>query len=146
MPKKATAKQRKVLKALEAGKTPKEIAKSMKIGPTGVYAHIGRLKALNLLDADGKPFVQDQEQPQEPAAEELPPLPPPHPESVSIVGDDILKLLKQSLEVIDERILDIKGRFEQISKQTQDLQDEAGILSREADSLAAQREKIQEAL
>lgn len=43
-PKKLSKKQAKVLKALEKGKTPAQVATSMKINVNGVYQHMRRLE------------------------------------------------------------------------------------------------------
>lgn len=48
---KPTRKQQRVLTLLNEGKTPKQIAKAMKLKTTnGVYQHMRRLRALGLLD------------------------------------------------------------------------------------------------
>lgn len=46
---KLTSKQKKVVTALEAGKSPKDIAKSMGISVNGVHGHIRRLRKIGAL-------------------------------------------------------------------------------------------------
>jgi hypothetical protein len=43
-----TPKQRQVYDLTIAGKTPAEIAKRMKIGPTGVYGHLRKMRQLGI--------------------------------------------------------------------------------------------------
>lgn len=161
---KLTAKQRKVLKGLEKGKSPREIAKSMKTGPNNVYGHMKKLRDLGYLSKDNEPTQGEGQEPE--AKPDLPALPPLPGESGSEKlplltepqADEvhngyltkehaqISELLKESVGIADSRIVQITERIEEIAEITEKFTAEVRELSAEADSLLTRKDTIRASL
>lgn len=131
-----TAKQRKVLRALEKGRTVKQIAKSMKIGETGVYAHIRRLKELGLLNENGKPLQT--------TPEPSPAIPPPSDSLIDLGADEsVSNLVKDAIGVIEQRQGAITARQEEITRGIAEFEQEEKALIAEQEGLAERRVKLE---
>lgn len=163
---KLTAKQRKVLKGLEKGKSPREIAKAMKTGPNNVYGHMKKLRDNGYLNKNNEPAQGEGSAPDsEPVKTDppsLPPLPEPllgsvekkaqaakdavHNGHLTKEHSQITELLKQSIDVADARITEIVSRLEEIDLVTEKLATEVGELAAEAESLVVRKDTIQATL
>lgn len=145
---KLTAKQKKVLKSLEKGKSVKDIAKAMKTGTNNVYGHMRRLRQLGYLSENNEPMQGEGVglTPADPP--DLPPLPSPPEEETAPTPEhnQIDQLLKDSTKVIDVRVAEIHERIQDIGEETHKIELEMKLLGDEADALLQRKAKIAQAL
>lgn len=141
---KLTPAQTRVQQALDKGKTPKQIAKSMRITRNGVYAHIRKLREKGVIPEKGangdQPTNEVEEAPVEPATSSN-----GSPEDVGEVLGGVRSALRNQIEVVDERISEIDTRTDQIDQESEVLANEKVNLTGERTSLASTREKLYEA-
>ncbi len=118
-----TKKQKQVLGYIAKGKTPKQIATRMGISVNGVYGHIRKLKAINALDANGKP----------PAAEASPSASNGHDGKALKEVESLIKAAQGAADArqaeIDEAIRGIDREVDRLSEQRRSLNAEHEALT-----------------
>lgn len=124
---KPTPKQAQVLGLVKEGKTPKQIAKTMKISPNGVYAHLRKLRERGLIEI---------------APSDAAPEATSNGHSADSTPEQIKALARQAADTADERVSQIEARLKQIAAETDELRSEGVDLEDEVAQLHAQRKLL----